>query len=196
MLSFSLGGFLKGLSMYKRLMVILITWTSCVSSAFAVSFYIVPSVQYDSFYSKPVRYEGVSPKVAVGVGSVTPNPFSIDAELWAAPINPLTIHNRHFTTPGLRPSYSYGIGILPSYRLDNVIRAYLRLGAVSTHFKDLGVTRAAWQAGAGAEVSFDCLRLNAWAVRAEWNYAKYQSISGIGNVSDGEYTIGGIYRFG
>lgn len=180
--------------MLKKIITIIGIWLSCLSSVSAATFYIAPSAVWDSFYANPIRYEGLSAKITVGVGLITfQSPFTIAIEGWVDPIKPYTHTNNTFGIVSLKPSYSYGASLLPGYNLDDYIHVFLRLGVLSTKFDNLNETLTAWQAGAGADIAFSCY--SRWRLRGEWNFAKYRSTSRVGVIEDGQYSAGFVYRF-
>lgn len=178
--------------MIKKILPTAIIWLT-ITSAQAAVFYVAPVAVWDSFYLNPIRYEGLSPKLSIGVSPTVYSQYAISFEGWVDPIKPFTHTNNTFGIVSLKPSYSYGLSLLPGYNLDDVLRVYLRLGVLGTKFDDIGDTGVAWQAGAGLQVSWSCT--SPWSIRGEWNYAKYRSISGVGVIADGQYSLGFVYRF-
>lgn len=179
--------------MLKKIFAMILIWVSALSSAFAISVYIAPSAIWDSYYAAPIRYEGWTGRLALGLGLPLQAPFSLAIEGWVIPIKPSTHTNNTFGIASLKPSYSYGASLLPGYILDDYLRVFIRLGGLGTKFDSLNETVAAWQAGAGIDVFLSCF--SRWSVRGEWDYSRYRSTSSVGVISDGEYSAGIVYRF-
>lgn len=179
--------------MLKKIVTIITIWSSCLSSSSAMTLYLAPTAVWDSFYANPIRYEGLSAKLTLGLGPTFQSPFTLAIEGWVDPIKPWTHTNNTFGIASLKPSYSYGGDIVPGYNLDDYIHVFIRLGVLSTKFENLNVNLTAWQAGAGADIAFSCN--SRWRLRGEWNFARYRSTSTVGVIEDGQYSAGFVYRF-
>lgn len=179
--------------MFKKIITVISIWLSCLSSSSAINLYIAPTAVWDSFYANPIRYEGLSAKLTLGIGPNFNSPFTLAIEGWVDPIKPWTHTNNTFGVASLKPSYSYGGDIVPGYQLDDYLHAFVRLGVLSTKFDSLNVSLTAWQAGAGIDVAFTCG--SPWRLRGEWNYSRYRSTATVGVIEDGQYGVGFVYQF-
>lgn len=184
--------------MFKRLLAASIIFASSLSSAYAEwtdnywgCVYIAPSLAYESINANPsTRYEGVNPILALGYGGLVRRTYPIYAaiEIFGAPKS-ITIHNHKFNNPGLKTGYNIGGSIIPGYYLDDNLLLYVRIGALSTHFSNLDVTRTGFQAGIGLQVKLTSL----WDLRAEYDNTSYSAIDGLSSPKSGTFLIGVMY---
>lgn len=181
--------------MLKRVLALPLCFVALTAQA--SSLYIAPSLVYDSYEtnsntsSNNVRFESIAIRPALGVGGrLYGSYFYLGAEIFANP-KPWTIHNKKAGTPGLRTQYSYGASLQPGYYLDDMLLGYLRLGGMYTNFSSLNTTQPGWLVGAGLQAHLG----GCWYVRGEYDYARFNSISGFGRPATGEYLLGLLYKF-
>lgn len=175
--------------MLKRVLVLPLCLAAL--SAQAASLYFAPSLVYDSYETNSVRYESIAIRPALGIGGrLYGSYFYLGGEIFWNP-QPWTIHNKKDGTPGLRTKYSYGASLQPGYYLDDMLLGYLRLGGMYTNFSSLNTTKPGWLVGVGLQAHLgDC-----WYVRGEYDYARFNTISGFGRPATGEYLLGLVYKF-
>lgn len=164
----------------------------CINSANAAHFYVGPSLVWHSVASDPMHYEGLGAKLSIGYEPTLYSLFNLGLEIWGEPFQPITHRNVTAGIGSIKPNYNYGFSVLPGYVLDDVIKVFFRGSVLRTDFADFGIHNG-WQAGVGFEVIWSCA--SPWHFRAEWDYSRYQSVSGLSDIIDGQYSLGFIYLF-
>lgn len=177
--------------MLKKLSILCLACLGCVSTPYAASLYVAPSIEYQGMSTGNIDYMAMLVRMALGFGGSVNGTFYLAGEVFGIPKG-ATIHDNTGDTPGLKPSYTIGISLLPGLCLDDTILAYVRLGMVSTKFDNLNVTKTGTQAGIGVATNLSPV----WDVRGEYVFTNYRSISGIGSPKADEYILGLLYRFG
>jgi opacity protein-like surface antigen len=99
--------------------------------------------------------------------------------------------NNNLNPIGLKTTWGAGLSVLPGFVFADPIMGYLRLGALVTHFQDAGQTTTGGQVGVGLEGSVS----ESWDLRAEYTYAVYQSLTGLGSPRSDQFRVGVLYRF-
>lgn len=92
---------------------------------------------------------------------------------------------------GVKSTWGFGLSVLPGFLVADTLMAYLRIGAVRTHFQDIAQTATGGQAGLGLEGTVS----ENWNLRAEYIYTFYQSMTGLGAPRSDTFRFGVLYRF-
>lgn len=181
--------------MFKKTLCLAAIFFGCMSTVFASTFYVAPTLSYVSSKNTngSVVFQGLTPKIAVGYGDFIFNPFFFGLEAFVMPLKPITINNN--LSPqgdGARPAWSVGFSILPAVDLDGVVKLYARAGFVDTNFDQSNSTNWGAQIGLGFETQiFEC-----WYARGEYVRSGYKGIGAIGSINIDEFSVGVVYRIG
>ncbi len=172
----------------KRILCGLISTLVCTST-FAGGFYLGPSVFFQDISAKYSSFTGARPRVAVGYGTNADN-FYIAAEVFASPVVK-TFSNSNRNAVTAKATQVYGVSVLPGMMLNDQFMGFLRIGVVSARFAGPSTSRKGFMGGAGIQTNL----VGGWEVRGEYDYAAYQSVSGLGSPKSNEIGVGVIYQF-
>lgn len=178
--------------MLKKITVLTALGLSLSSTAHAGVFYIGPTLSYESITtSQSISYNGVTFRPALGYGSMLGDTaIYLGAEMFGG-LKPLTLNNNAKNGISLKPSYSYGISVLPGYFFDQDTLGYLRVGPIIQRFDQVGVTKTGFEVGIGLAYSFaEC-----WNMSGEFDYMKYPSFATVSGPREGQFTLGLHYLF-
>jgi hypothetical protein len=176
--------------MFKKILAISVVFATSLSTAFAGSFYIGPSIAYDSLRAGHIRYAGIYPVLSGGYDDWVWDWLYIAGEIFASPKS-IDVNNEPKNGENLKTKYIYGVSIIPGINLDEMLLAYVRFGFASAKFQELDTTKGGTELGIGLETKLmDC-----WSVRAEYDYAKYSSIPSAGSLRADAFSLGAVYRF-
>lgn len=176
--------------MLKKVLTGSALFISAVSTVYAGAFYMGPMIVHQSITAGDAGYEGLSAQVAAGYGTFAKDPLYFAAEIFASPKS-ITIHDNSVPEGSLKAGSSYGISIIPGYRFDDLIMAYVRLGLIYTNFTSFDTTRRGYQGGGGIEVALT----SNWSARGEYVYTSYSNLDDMGTPKNGQFGLGAIYRF-
>lgn len=176
--------------MFKKMATTLMLFAGSVSIATAGSIYVAPTLMYQNTYTDDIRYEEVSPKLALGYSTVSQQWIYLAGELFGS-VKGHTLTNHPKNGQNLRINYSMGMSLIPGLMLDPYLIGYVRLGLVYSRFDQADVMRNAYQVGAGMQFNVN----PSWDIRAEYDYMQYSRISNLGSPRAGEVSVSGIYRF-
>lgn len=176
--------------MLRRLLGTAALFTSMLSTAFAGSFYLAPTIIYQTMSASGIGYNGMAPRLTVGYEDMLTPVIYTGVEVFSNPTTFKTYNNPN-NLGSLRATYSYGASILPGINFDNTIIGYGRLGIIRTRFDNLGKVKSGTEYGVGLQWNLNDL----WSARGEYDYTKYNNIANIGHPSSNTYSIGLMYRF-
>ena len=164
---------------------------SCTSPVFAgFSFYVAPKLSYIGMTSTNNRNEVLVPLLAAGAG-VSMDMLYLGGEVFANR-RFMTIRNGPNNANDLRPSYQWGVSVLPGIVFDSYSLGYARFGAVSSRFGKIGETKTGVQVGAGLEVK----AISTVYLNGEYTYTRYRSLSAvIGAPTSDQFSLGVVFRF-
>jgi hypothetical protein len=154
------------------------------------AFYLAGAAQYSSYYIDRIKFEGISPRLALGYGGMANSIIYVAGELFGMPFTS-TLNNNSRMESGLKTSYSFGASFLPGYYFDENVMGYLRLSYIATRFVKVPTTKAGYETGLGVDV---CWSPN-WHAYFEYDYAKYRTINDMGTPKSGSYVLGVKYFF-
>lgn len=177
--------------MFKKVLFASVLSCTAMTNTYA-GFYIGPTLAYQSITVNDDRptYQGLAPRFSLGYEQLLKNDFKVAMGVFYGPKS-FTINSHNSDTGGsLKTSYSYGASIMPGYIFDDVVSGYLRVGAIATHFSDADTTRNGMILGAGVDLSMT----ENWDMTFEYDYSKYNSISGIGQPQEGQFILGFMRR--
>jgi outer membrane immunogenic protein len=180
----------KGIAMLRKLLSAACLFLAGLSSAFADSFYVAPSIVYQTFAASGIGYNGIAPRLTLGYEDMLTPLFYAAAEIFSNPTT-FKVYNNPTNLGSLRATYSYGASVIPGVNFDNTIIGYGRLGLIRTRFDNLGKVKSGAEYGLGVQWLINC----SWSARAEYSYAKYNNITNIGHPDSNTYMIGLMYRF-
>lgn len=161
-----------------------------VSNFPAIKFYLGPGVSFQTRQSDDVRNISWHPRIQAGIGAPLKYWFYLGAEAYYDPVT-INQSNNEVAGVNLKTTHNYGASIIPGVILDSMFMAYLRLGAVTTHFNYPDISKTGQEGGAGLEVRIvDCLSL-----RAEYDYVYYHNVTSIGIVRSNNYATALLWRF-
>lgn len=176
--------------MLKKIIGIFIIGVTGVNLAYATtaSIYIAPSIAYQSvFIGGGETYEGITGKLGLGAG-VRAWTFAYLGVEGFASSKPLNVKSGD---PDIyKPSSIYGFSILPGYYFDDNVLGYARLGFAYANFSNLDAKPRGYNVGAGVDWCF----YNHLSLRGEYNYTRYNDISGTGTLNQNEVFAGVVYR--
>lgn len=162
----------------------------CAMPVFAGSYYLGPTVTYESFYINSIRYQAISPRLTGGYGGWMNQWVYLGGELFASP-HDFKYNDNPQIDQTLKVNYTFGASVIPGVFLDNLVMAYARLGLLYAKFSQVNATRQAWQAGLGLEAKYN----DNWSVRGEYAYAKFNNLSNVGSPASDEFSASILYRF-
>lgn len=175
--------------MFIKRIVGLTVFSSCLSSAFAASIYINPTLQYDGLVSEEARFQGATAVLHVGYGDWVRDWLLLSLDAFAGP-KYYEFNSRLDEGINLRPGYIYGLSVIPAIVLDETITAYARVGYIAAQFSSLDTIKSGSQIGVGVSAKL----LDDWSITAEYDYASYTSISALGKLKSDEFSLGLLYR--
>lgn len=182
--------------MFRKILAITGLFFVNISVAIAAfSFYIAPGLSYDDTTESTdlITFQGLNPRIAMGIAGINLYGVGFGLEVFGNPLQPITIHNITNTDQTLKPDWSYGGSIIPSFNLDDVISIYLRGGVIYTGFPNLNNTRLmGLQMGVGAEA----LLWGPWSGRIEYIRSNYRHTDGLSNIHTDAGLATLVYRFG
>jgi len=155
------------------------------------SFYVAPTIVYQTMSLPGIGYNGIAPRLTLGYEDMLTPVIYTAAEIFTNPTT-IKVYNNPNNMGSLRVTYSYGASILPGISFaDNVTVGYIRLGVIKTRFDNLGKIRSGFQYGVGVKWGLNDL----WSVRGEYSYTKYNNIVNFGHPDSNTYSIGLMYSF-
>jgi len=151
-----------------------------------------------SITKNPSTYVGIEGTLSVGY-SVIPYPnFYFAGEAFGGnSANVQTYQDALFQAYSPRTSWGYGVGVIPGIIFNGNVLGYLRLGVMTTRFRDVaesGNTNTnilGAQAGLGAQTSL-CPNLD---IRGEYIYNQYRSYRTISITRSHQFNVGLVYKF-
>ncbi|MBA3661509.1 MAG: hypothetical protein H0W64_07265 [Gammaproteobacteria bacterium] len=181
--------------MFKKLAAVLVLLLGSYTTTYAgLQIYIAPGLSYIDVHnnSNELTFQGLDPRFAVGVGTLTLGMFYFALEAFANPIHPMTINSQaNELGQNIKPSYSYGASLLPGFHLDDVISLYARAGIIYTRFGQLHTTQGGLQLGVGIETIFG----GPWSGRIEYTRSLWRHYDGIDNMYANVGTASLLYYF-
>lgn len=176
--------------MLKKLAGIFIISIAGINLAYAAnaSIYIAPSIAYQSiFIGGGDTYEGITGKLGIGAGIRAFQFGYLGVEAFASS-KPLNVKSGD---PDIfKPASIYGFSLLPGFYFDDNVLGYARLGFAYANFNNLRAKPRGYNIGVG----LDWCAYYHLSLRGEYNYTRYNSISGTGTLSQNEIFLGIVYR--
>ena len=134
---------------------------------------------------------GAVGNIFAGYGAMISQSFYLGGEVFANR-RFMTIRNGPNNANDLRPSYQWGVSVLPGIVFDSYSLGYARFGAVSSRFGKIGETKTGVQVGAGLEVK----AISTVYLNGEYTYTRYRSLSAvIGAPTSDQFSLGVVFRF-
>lgn len=172
------------------LFMLFVTYTN-LSYASNSSIYLYPNVLLQSITSDDSSYRGLSPKLALGYGTVLGQSFFLAGEV-SATIGTAELSNNTGTTgTSVRVNRSYDFSVLPGMLFSENTMGFLRLGVVSSNFSQPNATAAGGEIGVGLQFAV----LNCWYIRGEYFYTAYSAIKDVGTPVSDTFALGAVYTF-
>lgn len=153
-----------------------------ITSAYAFqppTIYLAPGLTYDRIRNEAgtVVFQGLEPRVAVGIGDFKVGMFYFALEGFVNPIKPMSINNRGIQQGDeiltFQTSTNYGGSLLFGWHLDDIVKIYSRFGAAYTRFKDFGKRKCGAQLGLGIEAIIS----GPWSFRLDYTRTFYRRFS-------------------
>lgn len=167
-----------------------VTYTS-MSYASNSSLYLYPNVLLQSITSDDSSYRGLSPKLALGYGTVLGQSFFLAGEVSATVGTAILSNNTDINGTSLRVNRSYDLSILPGMLFSENTMGFVRFGVVSSNFSSPNETVAGGEIGVGLQFAV----LNCWYVRGEYFYTAYGSSQNVGTPVSDTFALGAVYTF-
>ncbi len=165
----------------------------CANLSYAnSSIYLYPNVLLQSITSDDSSYRGISPKLALGYGTIIGQSFFLAGEVSATVGTAQLSNNTDTTGVSVRVNRSYDFSLLPGMLFSETTMGYLRLGVVNSNFSAVNETSTGGEIGVGLQFAV----LNCWYIRGEYFYTAYGAVKDIGGspVSD-TFALGAVYTF-
>jgi opacity protein-like surface antigen len=154
--------------------------------------YVGPSLFVQQVSANESSYRGLHPRFSLGYADWS-NKYYLAAELFLVPAS-LTlsdIRNNGGSGTSTKISSSFGASLLPGTLIYKKILGYLRFGLISSYFRSPGSSKMGGQLGFGIQTRLT----SEWALRGEYLYTAYNSVSQIGTPNSNELGLGLIYFF-
>lgn len=161
------------------------------SHANTSSLYVYPNVLLQSITSEDSSYRGISPKLALGYGTILGQSFFLAGEVSAAIGTAELSNNTDTTGISLRVNRSYDFSLLPGILFSENTLGYLRLGVVSSNFSEPDKSTTGGEIGVGLQFAV----LNCWYIRGEYFYTTYGAIENLGTPVSDTFALGAVYTF-
>ncbi len=172
------------------LFMLFVTYTN-LSYASNSSIYVYPNVLLQSITSSDSSYRGISPKLALGYGTILGQSFFLAGEV-SATIGTAELSNNTDTDgTSVRVNRSYDVSFLPGMLFTENTLGFLRLGVVSSNFSEPNTTATGGEIGFGLQFAL----LNCWYIRGEYFYTAYSTIKDLGTPVSDTVALGAVYTF-
>lgn len=153
--------------------------------------YLYPNILLQSITSDDSSYRGLSPKLALGYGSLLGQSFFLAAEIGATIGTAQLSNNTDTTGVSLRVNRSYDFSILPGMLFSENTMGFLRLGVVSSNFSEPNETSTGGELGVGLQF----MVINCWSIRGEYYYTSYGATHDVGTPVSDTFALGAVYTF-
>lgn len=155
------------------------------------SLYIAPNVLLQNITSDDSSYRGISPKLALGYGTLLGQSFFLAGEVSATIGTAEVSNNTDNNGVSVRVNRSYDFSVLPGMLFSENTLGYLRLGVVSSNFSAPNTTTTGGELGVGLQLAI----LNCWYIRGEYFYTTYGAIEDVGAPVSDTFALGAVYTF-
>lgn len=172
------------------LFALLITYMN-MSYASNSSIYLYPNVLLQSITSDDSSYRGISPKLALGFGTILGQSFFLAGEVGATIGTAILSNNTGDTNTSLRVNRSYDFSILPGMLFSESTLGFLRLGVVTSNFSQFNENVMGGEIGVGLQFAV----LNCLYLRGEYYYTAYGASKDVGTPVSDTFALGAVYTF-
>ncbi len=167
-----------------------VTYTN-LSYASNSSIYLYPNVLLQSITSDDSSYRGISPKLALGYGTILGQSYFLAGEV-SATVGTVELSNNTDTTgTSVRVNRSYDFSFLPGMLFSENTLGFIRLGVVSSNFSAPNDTVSGGEIGVGLQFAI----LNCWYIRGEYYYTTYSATKDVGTPVSDTFALGAVYTF-
>jgi len=151
--------------------------------------YLGPTLMVQDISADHASFRALHPRLSLGVADWS-NRYYVGAELFFIPFNmDLSDRRGNTTARSAKTSNSFGVSVLPGARLYKEIWGYVRVGLITSRFVSPNSMALGGQLGAGLQT---WLRPHL-ALRGEYIYTAYNSVSQVGTPNSNEFGLGFVY---
>lgn len=154
-------------------------------------FYVAPSLLVEQISANHSSFRGLPAQMALGHADWS-NRYYIAAEVFYIPATLVLSDMRgNANASTAKSSNSFGISLLPGTLIYKKILGFLRIGLITSRFVAPNSMKLGAQLGAGLQTRLN----NEFALRAEYTYTGYSSVSQIGTPHTNTLGFGFLYFF-
>lgn len=152
--------------------------------------YLGPSLQVQDLSANQSSFRGLLPRLSLGYADWS-NKYYLAAELFVVPATVTLSDIRDAGASSTKASSDIGLSLIPGTLIYKEIWGYLRFGIVSSHFITPNSSKLGLQMGLGLQSKLT----SQLALRGEYIYTTYSSVSQVGTPNSNELGLGFIYFF-
>lgn len=152
--------------------------------------YVGPTLLVQQISANQSSFRGLHPSLSLGYADWS-NKYYLAAEAFLIPTTLTLSDIRDNGGASTRASSSLGVSLIPGTLIYKNTLGFLRLGIISSHFSSPNSSKLGVQMGLGLENRLT----NEWALRGEYIYTAYGSVSKVGTPNSNELGVGFIYYF-
>lgn len=167
------------------------SYANCLSPQNDSYLYAGGLLHIDTVTASNSSYRGLSPRLALGYNQNIEGNFDLAGELTAELLSLNISNNSQNDAPSAKVDRSFSASLLPSTMLNDEVRGFLRLGAISSKFEGPNVSTMGAQFGVGFQIAI----AKYWDMRGEYDYTAYKSVTGLGNPKVDTFGFGVIRKF-